>query len=159
MRDVPPPYGTGPGAGRFPADDVLADLAAVSDADAPDRVARILARYAALRHWLLRTGGAPPGLIGHARDAARAHLAALPALPALPAAPGGGAADWVEGALLLRLLEPAPSGCGPLLRRAAAEAERHGFPAGGAALRRAARAAEAADGMGPEVPPAPTCGG
>lgn len=134
VRDPVPPYAAGPAAERFPADDVLTDLESAAGPDGPRRAARILARYAALRHWLLRAGGAPAGLIEHAEEAARAHVACS-------ARAAGDAVDleWAEGELLLALLEAAPARGPGLLREAAAEAERDGCGAGAAALTAAAR--------------------
>jgi hypothetical protein len=56
---------------EFPAARVLEDLARCSDGAVP----RVLARYAALRIWLLREEGADPVTVRHGVKAARAYLA------------------------------------------------------------------------------------
>lgn len=112
---------------RFPADEVLDDLASAPEAEGALRLARILARYAALRYWLLRTRQAPPAVLRHAERAARAHLAAV--------------GPWEEGSLLLDLVDADLDRAGGLLARAAAEAGGQGDRAGATALRQAARLA------------------
>jgi hypothetical protein len=71
----------------FPGALALEDLRRASTEDAP----RILARYAALRSWLLREAAADPILVRHALDTARAYLAATD--------------PWPEAAPLRRLAE------------------------------------------------------
>jgi hypothetical protein len=127
IRDAAPAYGPR-GTDRFPADDVLTDLRAAGGTLATLRMQRILARYAALRCWLLRVEGAPPSLTRHAADAARLHLAA--------SAEGG--RRWSEGEVLRRLLDSDPGAAAPLLSAAGNEAARAGDVAGAAALRSAA---------------------
>ena len=128
VRETPPPYGRRADDPRFPADDVLLDLATVGPGpDAARHTALILARYAALRCWLLRTGGAPSALTSHAVAAARAHLDAAERCP--------------ETGLLLELVEAGLSRAGGLLALAAEEAGRAGHAVGAAALAEAARRA------------------
>jgi hypothetical protein len=79
----------GPDPEEYPAEMVLRDLSAHGT---PEAAPLILARYAALRAWLLGMEGSPPEMLDHARAAARAHL---------DAAPDG----WAEGGLLRRLVE------------------------------------------------------
>lgn len=123
IRESAPPYGTRDEADRFPADEVLTDLERATGADAPVRITRILARYGALRHWLLRVGNAPAAVTDHALRAARAYLAAT-----LDASTEGGPmrarAGWAEGVLLRRMLD--------------SRADRAGDERGASALRRAA---------------------
>lgn len=57
----------------FPAARVLEDLNRCPDGDAP----RILARYAALRCWILRDTGADPDFVEHAAGTARGYLDAV----------------------------------------------------------------------------------
>jgi hypothetical protein len=91
VRDEPRAYGPHEVEGdAFPAAMVLHDLALATDGDVP----RILARYAALRCWLLRDLPAEAGFVSHAERTARAYLSATP--------------DWPERAPLERLLEPEP---------------------------------------------------
>lgn len=135
VRDSGPSYG--PARDAFPAEPVLDDLPTAADADA---TARILARYAALRHWLLAARGAPAVQTDHAGSAAAAHLRALPAsaeralLLALTRAAGAAGAGLRAGGGL-------PAAGPALLAAAAAEAERALEPAGAGALRAAAREA------------------
>lgn len=140
IRESAPPYGTPDEPDRFPADEVLADLERATGADAAVRIARILARYAALRHWLLRVGNAPAAVTGHAGRAARAYLAA-----ALDPSTGCGRTRtdgvWAEGALLLRMLDSRPDRAGAVLAAAAAEAAAAGDDRGASALGRAAATA------------------
>lgn len=133
IRDTAPPYGPRD-PDRFPADDVLADLRAADGALAALRIQRILARFAALRYWLLRLEGAPPSLTRHAADAARLHLAAT-------AEEAGGGAAWPEGEVLGRLLDADLRTAASLLHAAGTEAAGAGDGAGAAALRSAARTA------------------
>lgn len=145
VRDPAPVYGEGPDEDRFPADDVLADLARLGSPAPPIRAARILARYAALRHWLLRRAAGPAALEQHAASAAREYLAAC-------GAAGPGAGEWREGALLLRLLQADRGGGAALLSAAATEAFRAGDRRGAEAL--SAAAVAAAKGGGGAAPPA-----
>jgi hypothetical protein len=85
VRDGTAAYRTdGAGPEPFPGERVLHDLARAPAEDA----SRIVARYAALRAWILHDRGGP--LATHARESAVAHLAAAPA-------------DWPEGEPLGRL--------------------------------------------------------
>lgn len=91
VRDEPAAYGPHEvEADAFPAAAVLEDLRRAPEHDVP----RILARYAALRSWLLR-GRTDPGLTRHAARTARRYLAAV--------------ADWPEAAHLARLADPEPA--------------------------------------------------
>ena len=147
VHEPSPRYGHGADGAddRFPADEVLLDLALAEGADRDVRIARIVARYAALRHWLLRLYDAPPTLLSHAAGAARAHLSATtpgagPA-PDREDADGGapvGSEPWPEGEML-RKLEGSPVGTAAgWLAAAALEADVAGDVAGADALRRAA---------------------
>lgn len=129
VRESTSPYGGRTPQARFPADDVLVDLATIAaeDGDEGARLARILARYAALRAWLLRVEKSPLSLTRHADAAARLHLEAT----------GG----WAEGALLLELLEADLPRSAGLLALSGAEARSVGDLAGAEALRDAARLA------------------
>ncbi|MDX1674658.1 MAG: hypothetical protein R3314_07690 [Longimicrobiales bacterium] len=70
VRDRPAAYGPHEvDADPFPAARVLDDLAHADEAGIP----QVLARYAALRAWLIRHDD--PGLVRHARQTARAYLA------------------------------------------------------------------------------------
>lgn len=90
VRDEPASYGPHEvDDDAFPAARVLEDLARAADRDA----ARVIARYAALRDWLLRQESADPVLLRHSRGAARAYLAAV---------------DGPEAAALARLADPEP---------------------------------------------------
>lgn len=90
VRDEPAAYGPHEVEGdAFPAAGVLEDLGRAPDPEVP----RILARYAALRSWLLR-GRADPVLSRHADTTARCYLAALP--------------DWPDTTYLTRLVDPEP---------------------------------------------------
>ncbi|MBW3553566.1 MAG: hypothetical protein KY466_08650 [Gemmatimonadetes bacterium] len=137
IRESAPPYGTPDEPDRFPADEVLADLERATGADAAVRITRILARYAALRHWVLRVGNAPAAVTDHARRAARAYLSAT-----LDASMECGLmraeAGWAEGALLLRMLDARPDRAGAVLAAAGAEAAAAGDDRGASALGRAA---------------------
>ena len=109
VHDQPGAYGPYEvDAEAFPAAHVLHDLGRVPDADAP----RVLARYAALRCWLLR--GADRPLARHAAVAARRYLGAIE--------------DWREGALLTRLVdgEPEPYAVSEAARMAAGAGHREG---------------------------------
>lgn len=115
VRDQPAAYGPHEvGAEPYPAATVLKDLARAP----ADHVPRILARYAALRCWLLRDQAADPGLVRHAARTARAYLAVVdgeaekeplerllgpePELAApWDAAAAAGAAGHIEGAFAL----------------------------------------------------------
>ena len=113
VRDRPASYGPHEVDGdAFPAARVLEDLAR---ADEPG-VAHVLARYAALRAWLLRDDD--PGLLRHARRTARAYLAHV--------------AEWPDAHRLAGLthgvLDPAE------MRQAAASARRAGHREGAFAL-------------------------
>lgn len=90
VRDARAHYSAGaPAPEQFPAELVLRDLGgAEGEIEAP----LILARYAALRAWMLVGGQSEPELLRHALAAAHAHLAAAPE-------------DWPERALLARLLD------------------------------------------------------
>lgn len=128
VREPAAPYGAWPDPRCFPGEDVLADL---EDAEA-GAAGRILARYAALRLWLLRQHGADAAVGSHAAEAARAHLEAERI---------GAGGEWVEGELLDRLGDAPAAEAPGILALAAAEAGRVGDAAGAAALRRAAREA------------------
>lgn len=150
MRDAAPAYGAEPGGDRYPADEVLADLPTAGGGDA---TARVLARYAALRHWLLRAEGAPAALTDHAAEAALAHLVAV-ARPSVEGVEPGSPEGWAEGEILKRLGEAPLSEAGGLLAGAAREAAGVGDQAGAAALDAAARdAMRRAAGRGPPPPP------
>lgn len=150
MRDAAPAYGPEPGGDRYPADEVLADLPTARSGDA---TARILARYAALRHWLLRVEGAPAALTDHAAEAARAHLGAV-ARPSVEGVEPGSPEGWAEGEMLRRLGEAPLREAGRLLAEAAGEAAGVGDRAGAAALDAAARdAMRRAAGRDPLPPP------
>lgn len=91
VRDEPRAYGPYEvGGDAFPAAKVLQDLGHATERDVP----RILARYAALRCWLLRDLPAEAFLVSHAEQTARAYLAAT--------------REWPEREPLERLLEPQP---------------------------------------------------
>lgn len=105
VRDEPAAYGPHEvDDDEFPAARVLEDLARCSDQEIP----RVLARYAALRSWLLREEDADPILVGHAAQTARAYLAAVE--------------DWPEAEPLAHLAEAEPA-LGPLHVAAAAARE------------------------------------
>ena len=75
VRDGGAPYGPGPSPSEtFQAEGVLDDLVEVPADDVP----LVLARYAALRAWLLRSEAAARALVRHARSAAWEHLRATP---------------------------------------------------------------------------------
>lgn len=140
LSESAPPYRAGEDAPRFPADEVLGDLERATGEDAPVRIGRILARYAALRHWLLRASEAPEPVTDHARRAARAHLAAsLEPQTGMSQATGG--RPWAEGVLLLRTLGSRPERAAATLALAAEEARAAGDHGGAGALRSAARQA------------------
>lgn len=144
VRDPVPPYGAG-SADRYPADDVLADLDRVTDGAA---AGRILARYAALRLWLLRQEGGPAEVTRHAEEAARAHVRTQ-----LQAESGA----WPEGDLLHRLLSAGDEEAAVLLAAAGRAAASAGHRSGARALRRAARNAAARRGPGRvDDPPPPS---
>lgn len=128
VREPAAPYGAWPDPQGFPGEEVLADLV---DARAGG-MGRIVARYAALRCWLLRHHGGDPDLTAHAADAARAHVEAV------RVAEGGA---WPEGEILRRLERAGAAEAPGLLALAGAEAGRAGDAAGAAALRKAAREA------------------
>lgn len=136
IREAAPRYGARTDPDRFPADEVLADLARAVGDDAPVRITRILARYAALRHWLLRAAGAPAPVTGHADRAARAYLAA-----SLEPGSAAGGDGWAEGTLLLGVLDSHPERASGVLAAAAVEARAVGDEGGASALRDAAREA------------------
>lgn len=118
VRDDTPPYGPHEvDADEFPAAAVLEDLARAPDEDVPG----ILARYAALRSWLLREAGADPVLVRHAAEAAALYLAAVP--------------DGPEAAALRGLAHRRPGLDG--VRDAARAAEAAGHTEGACALYRA----------------------
>ena len=115
VRDEPAAYGPHEVEGDpFPAARVLDDLATASD----ESIARILARYAAVRCWQLRAASAEPGLVRHAAGTARGYLAVT--------------GRWKEGRLLARMVDGDP-GHGAV-RAAAAEAAAAGHPEGAYAL-------------------------
>jgi hypothetical protein len=128
VRDPEAHYGAGdPGRERYPAEIVLRDLRrARGDREVP----LILARYAAVRAWLLSTAASDPALAAHARLTAGAHLDAAPQ-------------DWPERPLLRCLLDPAHDVTAPwdLLVEIATAAEAAGHTAGALAARQAAAAA------------------
>ena len=124
LRENAPSYGSFSDPDRFAGDTVLADLQGAED---PLRVSRIIARYAALRSWLLAAEGMPRRLTRHAADAARAHLEAV--------------APWAEGALLLELLDADLTRAAALMALAATEAADAEDTAGAQALREGARQA------------------
>lgn len=150
--DAAPPYGGQSREDRYPADEVLDDLPTAADGAA---VARVLARYAALRHWLLRAEAAPSSLTTHAEAAARAHLAAAANGGAGGAVAGAVADDWAEGEMLSRLAEAPLWQAAGLLASAAAEAARAGDRSGAAALDAAARDAVRRDARRGRRPPPP----
>ncbi|MFO7895065.1 MAG: hypothetical protein R6U63_15230 [Longimicrobiales bacterium] len=107
VRDEPAAYGPHEvDDDEFPAARILEDLARSSDQEVP----RVLARYAALRSWLLREEDADPVLVRHAAQTARAYLAAVE--------------DWPEAGPLARLADAEPA-LGPV-HAAAAEAREAG---------------------------------
>ena len=78
VRDRPAAYGPHEvGGGAFPAAHVLEDLNRCPDGHAP----RILARYAALRCWILRDDRADPAFVDHAAGSARRYLDAVAGWP------------------------------------------------------------------------------
>lgn len=118
VRDEPAAYGPHEvDADAFPAARVLQDLGRAPDRDAP----RILARYAALRSWLLRDDLAEPEFLRHAVVAARAYLAAT--------------GEWPDADPLTRLTEPHPDLAAA--HHAATMADRAGHVEGASALLRA----------------------
>lgn len=118
VRDEPAAYGPHEVDGdEFPAARVLKDLAGAADEDIP----RILARYAALRSWLLRRNAAEVDLIEHAESTAHAYLAAVE--------------DWPEAESLARLVDDEPELS--VLWHAAANADLDGHTESGYALLRA----------------------
>ena len=141
VRESPPPYDPRDDPHRFPADAVLADLEHAGGADAPARITRILARYAALRHWVLRAGNAPAAVTDHALGSARAYLAAASLGHASACESGNAREAWSEGALLLRILQSSPDRAGAMLAAAAVEARAAGDEHGAGALRASAREA------------------
>ena len=150
IREAAPRYGARTEPDRFPADEVLADLERAAGVDAPVRITRILARYAALRHWRLRVAGSPEPVTEHAGRAARAYLAA-----SLGRGPAAGVERWTEGSLLLRLLDSRPDHAGAVLAAAADEARSVGDERGASALRAAAREASLLALRSGRQPPAP----
>jgi hypothetical protein len=128
VRDLRATYpDRAPDPERFPAELVLRDLCR----SLPDgAVPLIVARYAALRAWLLRGAAPEPAFREQARAAATAHLDAADR-------------DWTEGRLLRRLLEPGrpgDPGAEPweLLAQVASAAEAAGHLDGALAARTAA---------------------
>lgn len=122
VRNDSPLYGLVPRRDEaYAAAGVLHDLAAAPDAELPI----ILARYAALRAWTLRSERAPAAVVAHALSAAAEHLASVEG-------------EWRERRLLREALR---GGVGqrPLtsLWAAAAAAEEAGHPHGARALREA----------------------
>lgn len=106
----------------FAAAGVLDDLAVAPAGE----MELILARYAALRAWVLRAMGAEAALTDHAVDAAWRHLAVAPA-------------EWTERPALAALLDCAAPGTAPgLLETAAESAAALGHRHGEAALREVA---------------------
>lgn len=113
----------------------LWDLSGAPDSDIP----LILARYAALRAWVLHTGVCGEGVAEHALSAARAHLTAL----------AGDGPDGPEGRLLdsalVAALEPVSDRAFghalSLLESAARCADGRGHSHGARALREAAHRA------------------
>lgn len=101
----------------FPAARVLEDLPRAPG----DEIPLVLARYAALRYWLLRREGSEPALTRHARKTARAYLAALD--------------DPAHARSLGRLVEAGSTGSG--IQDAAIMAEQAGHREGAYALLRA----------------------
>lgn len=136
IAEPAPRYGARTAPERFPADEVLADLERAAGVDAPVRITRILARYAALRHWLLRVAAAPAPVTEHADRAARAYLAA-----SLGQGSAEGGDGWAEGTLLLRVVDSRPERAAGVLAAAAVEARAAGDERGASALRDAAREA------------------
>lgn len=105
VRDEPAAYGPHEiDDDEFPAARVLEDLARSSDEEVP----RVLARYAALRSWILGEEDADPILVGHAAQTARAYLAAVE--------------DWSEAEPLGHLADAEPA-LGPVHAAAAAARE------------------------------------
>jgi hypothetical protein len=128
VRDGRPPYAARTDEPeRYPAERVLRDLSRARQAR---EVPAILARYAALRAWLLAAGPPDPAeraLARHARLTASAHLDAA-------------SGPWAEGSLLQELIEPelAPGAGWALLGKIATAAERAGHFHGALAARQSA---------------------
>jgi hypothetical protein len=102
---------------RFPAEGVLEDLRHAPEHDLP----LIVARYAALRAWMLARGD--EAVAGHAVAAADTHLDAI-------------GPDWTEGSWLRHLVDG--STAVRALEHAAREAAGRGHVAGARSLRQAA---------------------
>jgi hypothetical protein len=137
IRDGGAGYTPGPVPSEtYPAEGVLDDMVGAD----PDAIPLILARYAALRAWILEREGAPTALVRHARSAARAHLAATPA-------------EWPERVPLETLLRRRSGGASAALLEAAKRARSAGHAAGARALRQAAQRARWPDGGWPRPSP------
>ena len=126
VRDRRARYGEQPDPGEHAPERVLRDLAGAPE----EEFGTIIARFAALRAWLLSAAGAPPAVIEHARSAAAEHIAAA-------------GTRWREGSLLSGLRGPDAE---DRLVRAAAEAEAAGHVHGARALLGAAERAGRTDG-------------
>jgi hypothetical protein len=125
IREPGGPYGPPPiEPDRFPAEQVLRDLRTTRD---PAAMARIVARYAALRAWILAADPeTDPGFLAHARSAAFGYLRATPA-------------SWPGRPQLRRLVRAARSpAMVPVLLAAAETAAADGCANGADALRNAA---------------------
>lgn len=132
-------YGEGPlPAEEFAGAGALNDLSRAETTDVP----LILARYAALRAWLLATTGVGGPVATHAMMAALEHLAAT-------------AEDGTEPDLLRAALAAGDGGPGlELLERAGRAAAARGHEHGAHALREAVRRTRAWKGRCP--PPSPS---
>jgi hypothetical protein len=133
VRDGAPRYPAPSPSDAFPAAGVLDDLRTVPVPDLP----LVLARYTALRSWLLRYGDAAPALVGHAGSAADAHLDGLP--------PDGDARAGLDALLDARTTAEAVAA----LETAADAAEASGHAAGARTLRQAAHRARWGPALGP----------
>jgi hypothetical protein len=127
VRDSRAHYAPGaPDPERYPGEMVIRDLRRVR---ADWEVPIILARYAAIRAWLIGTEPTDAGLADHARLTAHAYLDAVP--------------EWPEGPIIRRLLAPDAPSHSPweLLGEIAIAAEAAGHVDGALAARQAAGAA------------------
>jgi hypothetical protein len=133
VRDGASRYAVPSPSDAFPAAGVLDDLRTVPEPDFPV----VLARYTALRCWLLRDGDAAPALVGHAGSAAGAHLDGL--------TPDGDARAGLEPLLAARTRAEAVAA----LETAADAAGASGHAAGARTLRQAAHRARWGPALGP----------
>jgi hypothetical protein len=125
IREPRGPYGSGPTEpDRYPAEQALRDLRTTSE---PAAMARIVARYAALRAWILAADPETDAeFLAHARAAAYGYLRATPA-------------TWPGRPHLRRLVRAGRSPVmAPVLLAAAESASAEGCPHGAGALRDAA---------------------